>query len=1148
MLKYKNFILISFLILSINLTAQNHKFYSAHKAQKDFYDALEFTTDKQYDDYNGFKLMPKNKAANASNCNLNKMVFGWFPYWQGSTYLNFEWDKLSDLSYFAYDVDASTGNATSTHNWSTAAVVDTALAHGVRVNLCATLFSDHSTFFGSSSAQQTLIDNLITLVQNRNANGVNIDFEGVPSSQSTNLSNFMTNLCNQMHSQIPGSQVSLCLYAVDWGNVFDFSVLDQYVDYYTIMGYDYYYGGSSTAGPTSQLYTMASFDYNLSNTITSYINRGASRSKLILGLPYYGFRWQTQSSSVPSSTTSSGSAVTITTVKNNSSGNYNNPAIEPNSLSKYYVYNDGNWNQCWVDDEETMKYKYQLVLQQDIAGIGIWALGYDDGYTEMWDLLEQYFTDCGSVACSDTIYDLGGPNHNYYNNENFTYTIAPTGATGLTLNFLSFETEAGYDTLWIYDGNSTASPLIGAYTGTNSPGLISASGNSLTIKFYSDNATTAPGWTAVWHCLTDNINPITSVNANNWETQNFTANFTDTDNIQVADKFYQVLDNQSGSEWQANTLNGFLNDNFEDSISQPWVNIDGTWSINTHHLYQSDEALSNTNFYIDVKQDTGEKILYHWQMNIGGTGTNRRAGLHFFCDSADQTNRHNSYMIYFRVDDDKVQLYKYIDNVYSLLTNDNLVVDADVWYDYKVMLNTQTGNIKVFRNNILVSEYTDANPLTVGNSISLRTGNCTAYYDNVKIYKQRTNSELISVGNLNSDVRYQNASPLTPACRVKSIITDQANNFSTLEGTDVNIDWTNPSNVSLINDGISTDIDTATTNTQLTANWQAAIDTNSGISTYLLALGSTAGDSDIVSFTQTGNVTNYTLTGLNLTYGNTYYFTVKAINGAGLRSLANTTSDGVYIKSPNAAPTASFTVLNTDVCSGTDVLFYNTSTNASLCQWFFDGGTPATSTDCNPTVIYDTAGVYQVKLVVSNSFGSDSVIYNNYINVEQSPVAYFTYSPTNGGIPLTVYFTNSSDFANSYFWNFGDGMTSTDYNPYHIYYSTGNYNVSLIAYNTNCSDTFAVNNAIDITTDIADNNLNDGIIIYPNPASTYVQIESKKFKVKSYEVYNVYGQNVKQLKTCDSKFIIKVADLSKGIYFIKLQTEQGVLIRKFIKN
>ncbi|RLD46818.1 MAG: hypothetical protein DRI94_14450, partial [Bacteroidetes bacterium] len=946
----------------------------------------------------------------------------------------------------------------------------------------------------------------------RNANGVNIDFEGVPSSQSANLSNFMTNLCTQMHSQIPGSQVSICLYAVDWGNVFDFSVLDQYVDYYTIMGYDYYYGGSSTAGPTSQLYTMASFDYNLSNTITNYIHRGASRNKLILGLPYYGFRWQTDASTVPANTTSSGSAVTITTVKNNSSGNYSNPAIEHNSLSKYYVYNDGNWNQCWVDDEETMKYKYQLVLQQDIAGIGIWALGYDDGYTDMWDLLEQYFTDCGSVACSDTIYDLGGPNHNYYNNENFTYTIAPTGATGLTLNFLSFETETGYDTLWIYDGNSVASPLIGVYTGTTSPGLISASGNSLTIRFKSDNATTASGWTAVWHCLTDNINPTTAVNANNWETQDFIANFTDTDNIQVADRFYQVLENQSGSEWKANTANGFFNDNFEDSISQPWTNIDGTWSINNYHLYQSDESLSNTNFYIDVKQDTGKKILYHWQMNIDGTGTNRRAGLHFFCDSADQTNRNNSYMVYFRVDNSKVQLYKYVNNVYTLLTNDNLAVNANVWYDYKVIFNTQTGNIKVFQNNILVSEYTDTNPLTTGNSISLRTGNCTAYYDNVKVYKQRTNQELISVGNSNSDVRYQNASPTTPACRIKSIITDQANNFSTLEGTNVNIDWTNPSNVSLINDGISSDIDTATTNTQLTANWQAAIDTNSGISTYLLALGSTAGDSDIVSFTQTGNVTNYTFNGLNLTYGNTYYFTIKAINGAGLRSFANTTSDGVYIKSPNAAPTASFTVLNTNVCSGEDVLFYNTSTNTSNCQWFFDGGTPATSTDCNPTVSYDTAGTYQVKLVVSNSFGADSITYNNYITVEQSPVAYFTYSPTTGGIPLTVYFSNNSTFASSYFWNFGDGMTSTDSNPYHTYYSTGNYNINLIAYNVNCSDTFAINNAVYITTNIANNNFKDEIIIYPNPTSLYLQIDSKKLNIKNYTIYDVYGRIAQQFK------------------------------------
>ena len=51
-------------------------------------------------------------------------------------------------------------------------------------------------------------------------------------------------------------------------------------------------------------------------------------------------------------------------------------------------------------------------------------------------------------------------------------------------------------------------------------------------------------------------------------------------------------------------------------------------------------------------------------------------------------------------------------------------------------------------------------------------------------------------------------------------------------------------------------------------------------------------------------------------------------------------------------------------------------------------------------------------------------------------------------------------------------------------------NINLIAYNVNCSDTFAVNNAVYITTNIANNNFKDEIIIYPNPTSLYLQIES----------------------------------------------------------
>lgn len=64
----------------------------------------------------------------------------------GSAYNNYDWDLLSDLSYFSYEVDAATGNAVSTHGWATANVIDVAKSNGVRVNLCVTLFSNHATF------------------------------------------------------------------------------------------------------------------------------------------------------------------------------------------------------------------------------------------------------------------------------------------------------------------------------------------------------------------------------------------------------------------------------------------------------------------------------------------------------------------------------------------------------------------------------------------------------------------------------------------------------------------------------------------------------------------------------------------------------------------------------------------------------------------------------------------------------------------------------------------------------------------------------------------------------------------------------------------------------------------------------------------
>ena len=494
----KHFILLIISVLLYKtVLSQNLQYESIHEEESVYYENLGLQTVAQFDSLNHFRKIRGTNDADA--CNLNRVVFGWHPYWSGSKYQNYQWNLLSDLSFFSYEVDPATGEPETTRDWLTADVVDQALANGVRVNLCVTLFSGHELFFGNQAAQQKLIANLISLVQQRGAHGVNIDFEGVPSSVKTQFTDFVVSLCEQMHEAIEGSQVSICLYSVDWRKVFDIPVLDDYIDLFCIMGYGYYWSGSSEAGPTACLYTMSNFNYNISKTVTYYLAEGASNEKLVLGLPYYGRDWATVSSSVPSQTTGTGASKTYASVRSDNTGKYADRKWEGNSFSPYYVYNDNGWHQCFVDDAASLGRRYDFVNQRDIAGIAIWALGYDDGYTELWDMIRQKFTDCATTPCRDTIYDMGGPAFNHYNNEYFTYTIAPDNADFLSLKFNSFELEAGNDSLWIFDGADTTN-LIGGYSGTDSPETIYSTTNSLTIKFKSDGATAKAGWEAVWDC------------------------------------------------------------------------------------------------------------------------------------------------------------------------------------------------------------------------------------------------------------------------------------------------------------------------------------------------------------------------------------------------------------------------------------------------------------------------------------------------------------------------------------------------------------------------------------------------------------------------------------------------------------------------
>ncbi|MEY3052107.1 MAG: hypothetical protein RLY31_1892, partial [Bacteroidota bacterium] len=183
-----------------------------------------------------------------------------------------------------------------------------------------------------------------------------------------------------------------------------------------------------------------------------------------------------------------------------------------------------------------------------------------------------------------------------------------------------------------------------------------------------------------------------------------------------------------------------------------------------------------------------------------------------------------------------------------------------------------------------------------------------------------------------------------------------------------------------------------------------------------------------------------------------YTVTLTATNDCGPALITQT----VEILLP---PTAVFTATGTEGCAPMAVTFDATgSENATGFAWSFPGGDPATASSANPTVVYTAAGTYDVLLVVSNSAGTDSLLLEDHVTVFPQPAPQFSTAISG----LSAAFTNLSQFATTYAWDFGDGSGSTQENPTHTYASDGTYLVTLSA--TNDCGTTTVSQSVVIVT------------------------------------------------------------------------------------
>lgn len=163
----------------------------------------------------------------------------------------------------------------------------------------------------------------------------------------------------------------------------------------------------------------------------------------------------------------------------------------------------------------------------------------------------------------------------------------------------------------------------------------------------------------------------------------------------------------------------------------------------------------------------------------------------------------------------------------------------------------------------------------------------------------------------------------------------------------------------------------------------------------------------------------------------------------------------------HSTPVADFITDNTVVPPGCSLTFTDLSSGVPTnWHWTFEGATPSTSTERNPSgIIYEGTGIFQVKLVVSNEAGSDSVTFTDYITVDETvlPLCEFTADETNICTNGIVHFTDMTQYCpHSWHWSFSpnsidfkEGTTADSQHPIVEFRQSGLYQVTLTVENNN---------------------------------------------------------------------------------------------------
>lgn len=356
---------------------------------------------------NPIRVVTPVKVLGENDTKKLENVFGFLPYWKMSDSI-IPYDKVNTIIYFGISIDKygriakldSDGNEnpgwTKFKSKEFDNIIKTARQNNVKVILALEIMvnDDINAVINNPLARQNTRENIMDLVKQKELDGINIDIEytGIPEERTIkNFTIFITEFRDYLVKSKINVSLTLDVHAdsVIRTRLFELEKIYPYLDQIIIMGYDFFRPTSTNSGPVAPLSGKEKFEYDITTAIEDF-TKIIPVNKLILGIPFYGYEWNTETIEPFSKTMpKTGALATYGRTQELIKEKHITPKWDELSSSPYLLFEDkGTLHQVFYENGKSLTKKIDIVKNKNLYGIAIWALGYDGKYPDIWEAIK----------------------------------------------------------------------------------------------------------------------------------------------------------------------------------------------------------------------------------------------------------------------------------------------------------------------------------------------------------------------------------------------------------------------------------------------------------------------------------------------------------------------------------------------------------------------------------------------------------------------------------------------------------------------------------------------------------------------------------------------------------------------------------------